>query len=52
MIGKENEKLVVQSKLNPIKNTMVVESDVIRAKDSTKIGEIADENGTLHINLP
>ena len=42
---KENEKLVVKSKLNP--NTLVVQSDIAGAKDSTKIGEVINENGTL-----
>ena len=40
-IGKGNEKLVVKSKLNP--NTLVVESDVVGAKDSANIREVADE---------
>jgi len=45
-IGKEDETLVVKSKLN--QNTLVVESDVISAKDSNKIGEVPDE--TLVVN--
>merc|ERR1712168_1601704 len=45
-IGKEDETLVVKSKFN--QNTLVVESDVISAKDSKKIGEVPDE--TLVIN--
>merc|ERR1712136_409283 len=40
-IEKENEKLVVKSKLNP--DTLVVESNVVGAKDSDNIGEVADE---------
>jgi len=40
-IGKENEKLVVKSKLN--QDTLVVESKVVGAKDSAKVGEIDDE---------
>merc|ERR1712212_1237701 len=45
-IGKEDETLVVKSKLN--QNTLVVESDVISAKDSNKIREVPDE--TLVVN--
>merc|ERR1711872_684105 len=40
-IGKENEKLVVKSKLN--QDTLVVESKVVGAKDSAKVGEIDDQ---------
>jgi len=40
-IGKEDETLVVKSKLN--QNTLVVESDVISEKNSNKIGEVPDE---------
>merc|ERR1712078_12330 len=45
-IGKEDETLVVKSKLN--QNTLVVESDVISEKNSNKIGEVPDE--TLVVN--
>ena len=38
---KENEKLVVKSKLNP--DTLVVESNVVGAQGSTKHREVADE---------
>ena len=47
--GKENEKLVVKSKLNP--NTLVVESYVVSAKDSNKIGEVSDEKLVLKSKL-
>ena len=41
-MGKENEKLVVKSKLNPIKNTLVVESDVMGSKNTGKEKEIQE----------
>merc|ERR1711872_1146380 len=40
-IGKENEKLVVKSKLN--QDTLVVQSNIVGAKDSSNIGEVADD---------
>jgi len=46
---KENKKLVVKSKLNP--NTLVVESDVVSAKHSNKIGEVSDDKLVLKSKL-
>merc|ERR1712133_68770 len=48
-IEEENEKLVVKSKLNP--DTLVVESNVVGAKDSTKNGEVADEKVVVESKL-
>merc|ERR1712198_798716 len=40
-VEEENEKVIVKSKLNP--DTLVVESNVVGAKDSDNIGEVANE---------
>merc|ERR1712112_713235 len=48
-IEEENEKLVVKSKLNP--DTLVVESNVVGGKDSTKNGKVADEKVVVKSKL-
>merc|ERR1711942_606350 len=44
VVGATDETLVVKSKLKPnLGQTLVVQSDIVGAKDSTEFGEVADE---------